>query len=125
MIVSLSFCLFDFQNFVDVQDGLVCDADIQLLVGRPGDLSCRENACFSLSSFFLNEDPSFEVSVDDLLEATRYLGIKSLPVCQQLCPGNCISRLQIGSRLRGFNLVHPYHCFNRTTCTPGYLHADT
>ena len=29
--------------------------------------------------------------------------------------------LLIGNRLRGFNLVGPYHCFNRTTRTRGYF----
>ena len=39
--------------------------------------------------FFLNEDSSVEVSVDDPLETTRYVGIKNLEVCVQLCPGDC------------------------------------
>ena len=32
-----------------------------------------------------------------------------------------IRRLQIDNTLRGLNLAHPYHCFNRTTCTRGHF----
>ena len=42
------------------------------------DLPSREKAIWYLCSLFLNEDPSFEVSVDGLLETTRYLRIKNL-----------------------------------------------
>ena len=51
-------------------------------------VSSHRNLTFkssSLCSFFLNDDPSFEVSVVDLLETTRYFKIKNLEVCLQLC----------------------------------------
>ena len=39
----------------------------------------------------------------------------------QLGPEERIRRFEMGNRLRGFNLVDPYHCFNRTTCRRGYF----
>ena len=48
--------------------------------------------------------------MNDPLETTRHSGTKNLGVC-----------LQISNRLRGFTLVEPYHCVNRTTCTRRYF----
>ena len=81
------------------------------------DLPSREKAFFFLCSFFQKEDSSFEVSVDDLLETTHSLAIKNPQVCLQLGSSKRIRRLQIGNRLRAFNLADPYQYFNRTTCT--------
>ena len=39
---------------------------------------------FSFCSFFFSTDPSLEVSVEDLLEATRYFRIKNLKVSLQI-----------------------------------------
>ena len=77
----------------------------------------RKRFSFCESSFFLNEDSSFDVSVDDLLETTCYFRMKNLKVCLQLQTSDRIRCSQIGNRFRGFNIVYPYHCFNRTTCT--------
>ena len=38
-----------------------------------------------------------------------------------LGPSDRIRRLQIVNRLREFNLADPNHCFNRTSCTRGYV----
>ena len=76
---------------------------------------------FFFCSFFLNKDSSFEVSVDDLLDTTRYYRIKTLEVCLQFRTDNRIRRLQLCDRLRGFGLADPCHCFNRTTPTRGYF----
>ena len=65
---------------IEVQEGFVCVDDLGVLVDHPCDLPSGGNVFF-LCSFFLNEDPSFEVSVDDLLETTRYLRITSKFVC--------------------------------------------
>ena len=70
-------------------------------------------------SFFLDKDSSFEVSVDDLLDTTRYFRIKTLEVCLQFRTDNRTRCLQTGSRLRGFGLADLCHCFNRTTPTRG------
>ena len=51
----------------------------------------------------------------------RYFRIENREVCLQPVPGDSIRHLQIGNRLRGCNLVDPYNCFNRTTCTRGYF----
>ena len=77
---------FDLQNLIEVPDGFVCVADLEILTDHPCDLVSRENAFFFLCSFLLYKD-SFEISVDDLLETARCLGIKNLEVCLQLCPG--------------------------------------
>ena len=68
-----SFFQFDLQNLIEVQDGVVCLADLQEPIGHPCDSPSRENAFFFWCSFSLNEEPSCEVSVDDLLETTRSL----------------------------------------------------
>ena len=47
----------------------------------------------------------------------RFRHDEKLELCLQLFPGDNLCRPQIGNRLRGFNLVDPYHFFNRTTCT--------
>ena len=46
-----------------------------------------EKAFYFLYRCFFNEDSSFAVSVDDLLETTRCLRIKNKEVCVQLGPG--------------------------------------
>ena len=116
---------FDLQNLIEMQDGFVCVAHLEILVDHPCDLPSRENAFFSfLCSFILNEDSSFEVSVDDILESTRDLRVKNLEVCLQLGPSGRIRRLQFDKRLRGLHLADPYHCFNRTTCTRRYFAPD-
>ena len=55
---------FDLQNFIVVQDGFVFVADIKVLLDHPCDLPSRGKSFFFLCSLFLNEDSSFEVSVD-------------------------------------------------------------
>ena len=57
----------------EVQDGFVCVADLETFIDGPCDVPSGERAFFFSCSFFLNEDSSFEVSVEDLLETTRYL----------------------------------------------------
>ena len=47
-------------------------ADLEILIDHPRDLSSREKAFLFLCCFFFTEDSSLEVSVDDLLEATRF-----------------------------------------------------
>ena len=86
---ALNDCVLSFfnstsKNLIDVQDKFVRVADLEVLVDRPCDLPSREKAFSLLCSFFLNEDSSFEVSVDDLLEITRYFRITNLEVCLQL-----------------------------------------
>ena len=44
---------FDFQNLIEVQDGFVCFADLEILIDRPCDLPARERAFFFLCSFTL------------------------------------------------------------------------
>ena len=79
---------FDSQNLTEVQDGFVCVANLEILSSHP--CGSREKALFFLHSFFSSEDTCFEVSVDDLLETTRYCRIKNLEVCLQLCPGDSL-----------------------------------
>ena len=67
----------------------ICVADLEILIDHPCDLCSREKEFF-LCSFFLNEDSSFEVSVDDLLDTTRYSRIRNLKVGLQLCPSDSI-----------------------------------
>ena len=62
----------DLQNLIDVPDGFVCVADLEIRLDHPCDLPSCEEAFFSLCSFFLNEGSSSEVSVDDLLETTPF-----------------------------------------------------
>ena len=87
----------------------------------PPTLKCSKIIHVTCRSFFSNGDSSCEVSVDDVLETTGCCRIMNFEVCLPLGPGDGIRRLQIGNRLRGLDLDDPYHCFNRTTCTRGYL----
>ena len=64
---------FDLQNLIEVQHGFVRDADLEILIDRPCDLPSRGKPFSFLRSLILNEDSSFEISVNDLLEITRYL----------------------------------------------------
>ena len=121
---KLSFFNSTFNISLRVLDGFVCVADLEVFQDRPCDLPSREKLLFLCSSF-LNEDSSFEVSVDDLLQTTGYLRIKNLEVCLQLGPCGGIRRLQIDHILRGFGLVDPHHCFHRTTCTRRYSTRET
>ena len=57
----------------EFQNGVICIADLEILKDHPCDLSSCERAFFLLCSFSLNEDSSFEVSVDDLLETLAVL----------------------------------------------------
>ena len=82
---------FDLENLIEVKNGFVRVADLEIPVDHRCDLPSREIA-FRTSKF-----------------------------CLQLCPGDSMRRLQTSNRLRGFNLVDPYHCFNRKTCTRGHF----
>ena len=59
------------RNLIEVQDRFVCVAHLEILKHHPCDLPSRGKAVVFMCSFLLNEDPSLEVSVDDLLESTR------------------------------------------------------
>ena len=78
----------DLQNLIEVQDGFVCVADLEIRVDHPFDLPSRENAFFIFFRFFLDEHSSLEVCVDYLLETTRCFRNKNLEPCLQLAPGD-------------------------------------
>ena len=67
---------WDLQNLTEVQDGFVCVADLEILMDHPYVLPCREKH-FLLYSFFLNEDSSYEVSVDNFLRPLAALESKT------------------------------------------------
>ena len=80
---------FDLQNLIEVQDRLACVADLEILVDHPYELSSREKACLFFRKVCMNEDFSFEISVDDLLETLRFcIKLKNLEVCLQLDPSD-------------------------------------
>ena len=62
---------FDLPNLIQVQDGLVHVADLEILVDHPCDLPSHEKAFLFVRSFFLNKDSHLDVSV--LLETARFL----------------------------------------------------
>ena len=66
---------FDLQNLIEVQDRFRV-ADLEVLIDHQCEAPSRGKACFFLCRFF-NKDTSFAVSVDDLLEPTRYLEPRS------------------------------------------------
>ena len=68
---------FGFQNLMEVQNGFVCVADLEILTDYPCDSPSREKAFSCLCSFFLDEESFFDISVDDLLETIRYFRIKN------------------------------------------------
>ena len=75
-----------------------------------------------MCSFFLNEDSSFEVSVDGILEPTRDCRINNIEVCLQLCPGESVCRLQIGNKADfadSMSLIHTIASIGRLA------HVDT
>ena len=74
---------FDLQKLIGVQETFVCVAHLETLVEHPCHLPSHEKVLVSLGIFFSNEDSSFEMCVDDLLEITRYFRIKktSMFVC--------------------------------------------
>ena len=116
--------LHNHQNLDEVQDGSVCVDDLEILIDHPCDLPSREEAFFCLRGFFLNDDTSFEVSVDDLLETPRCFRIRNLEICLQLGTGDSFRRFDVSRRATDFpdsiSLIHT-NCFNRTTCTRGYI----
>ena len=59
-------------HLIEVHDGFVCLADLEIFTDHPCDLLPREKAFLFLYIFLLNEDSSFEFFFDDLLETTRY-----------------------------------------------------
>ena len=68
---------FGFQNLMEVQNGFVCVADLEILTDHPCDSPSREKAFSCLCSFFLDEESSFDISVDHLLETIRHFRIKN------------------------------------------------
>ena len=80
---------FDLQNLIEVQDGFVRVADLEILVDHPCDLPSREKVCLFVE-LLVEDDSSFEVSVDDLLGTTRRCRIEHLEVCLQRCPNDCV-----------------------------------
>ena len=64
--LSVVILQLDLQNLIEVQDGFVCGADLVINRDHTCDLLSREKAFFFLRGFFLIEDTSSEVSLDDL-----------------------------------------------------------
>ena len=84
---------FDLQNFIEVQDWFVRVDDLEVpKIIQATCLPVRKRF-FQCSFFFFNRDSSLQVSVDDFLETTRYLRLKNLWVCLQLCPSDSVWRL--------------------------------
>ena len=106
---TLSFFKFDLQNLIEDRDGLVCVADLEILTDHPCDLPSLEKAFLFLCSFFLDENPSFLISVDDFLGAACYLRVKNLEVALQHRHGH-----SNGVFTNSISMIH--HCFNRATC---------
>ena len=71
-IERLSFFNSTFKISSQSKAGSSVSLTLKVLMDHPCDLPSRENGFFFLCSFILNEDSSFEVSVVDLLEASRF-----------------------------------------------------
>ena len=124
----------DLQQFIVVQDGFVCVADLELLIDHPPDLPCREKACSCCAALHAAEVRDHGGST---AACCWHAWVTSIPwpssgnhplfSDQKLrslsarWPSDRIRHLQISNRLLGFNFVDPYHCFSRTTWTQGYL----
>ena len=107
----------DLAKLVEVQDGFVCVADLEILVDHSCDFPSREKAFFFCAASSRMKTLRLKAPLMIFLRPPRYFRIKNLEVCLQLGPGDRIRHLELGSRLRGFNLANPNDCLYRTTRT--------
>ena len=88
---------------IEVQNSFVCVALKYSWIIHATCLHVRNPFSFCAASSSM-KTLSFDVSVNDFLEATHSLFQSQEPeVCLQLCPGDGIRRLQLGKRPCGLN----------------------
>ena len=116
---------FDLQKLIEVQDGFVCVADLEIFIDHPCDFPSREKARLSfgatsscLKTLLVKSPLMIFFKPLAILESTT-----SKFVCNYVPVTEC-DVFRSAEDFVGFNVVDPYTCFKRTTCTPGHVTPD-